>query len=662
MARLIVRHHGQEIADLMLEDGREYLAGRAEDASIQLPAQKGISRHHLKFYQQNGVWVVELLARFGSLLRAGQTGEVLELTEDCNFSAPPFEFAFSLDFPVAEPPAPAVEEQAARMPTVRTSVPVEEPDLKVASEAPDEGNNDATKVGIPTQLVPYVRIIDKSSGKEEILKLEGQLWVAGRESNCEIPLETGRASRRHFEISRTKEGFFITDLDSANGTLLNDEALTGNQPWQLASGDVIKVSSTKIIFEIRDANFGQKMPALVPQPMMNPIDPRQPMQGDYLPMPYMGGDGGISPYLPPGGGAVIVEERKGFDFKKHRVRIAIGAVVIALMYGLAEDKKPVVAPDSAENSSTTPTFEALTPEKKQAIKNSFNLAMNMYMQTRYELCIAEIKKLHEMVPSYENSKELLTYCEHGSELLRKKEDADRREREQAESERAIMQVVEDCRAQLQPRSTIDNVRICLAPAIERSPEHPAITELLQKMQAKEEERQLKLQNAESARQRRNAGLRMFEKAKELYKSGELAKALNEYEKFINGGYDDLDDQRGQAQRDVAQVRKELGSKVASLVQTCRENLEKSQYKAAHQACEKALREDANNSDAKNLKGQILADMKRELKSMYEDSVLEESMGNIDTAKERWKQILDKSIPGDEYYNKAKRNLQKYGAG
>lgn len=664
MARLVVRHHGQEIASLELVDGQEYLAGRAEDAQIVLPPQKGISRQHLKFAQNNGVWVVSLLARFGSLIHNGQTSEVLELHDDLVFSAPPFDFSFTLKQPEVQlQAAPArlsplgsteqdgaieptevapPDEQHSRLPAVRLPKPQTEASIELTHDIhqDDLGNEDATAQGNVRALQPYLRIISKS-GKEEILRLEGKKWIAGRESACDIQLDAGRASRRHFELRRSKEGFFLIDLNSANGTLLNEEAIPANEPWELTSGDVIKVASTKLIFEVRDPNFASNLPVVA--------------QGtpDHLPHSY----GSLE------GPAVMKVDPRAKNKKSPMVRYALYAVIAGAVYmGLSEDKPKPADPSSAENASTTPSFDQLTPEKKQAIKNSLGLAMNMYVQTRYELCIAELRKLHEMVPSYENSKELLTYCEHGAELLRKKEDADRRERLEAEAQQAIMAVVDECRKKVTPKSTIEEMQVCLAPAIERSPEHPGITDILTLVKVQTDQREAKVQMARAGKQLHARGIRQFEKAKNLYKSGSLAQAINEYEKFLKAGYGGLDDERVQAQRDVAQVRKELSSKVATSLQACREAKEKSQYKSAYQACEKALKEDASNAEAKTMKAQIVAELKRELKGVYEDSVLEESMGNIDVAKERWKQIMEKAIPGDEYHTKSKRNLQKYGGG
>ncbi|NJL24651.1 MAG: hypothetical protein HC902_05415, partial [Calothrix sp. SM1_5_4] len=96
MAKILVKLHGEEIAALTLESGSEYVAGRAQDAQIRLENQRGISRHHLKFYERDGVWVCESLSKFVQIQRGSESMQVLELTEDCVFTVPPFEFRFEM--------------------------------------------------------------------------------------------------------------------------------------------------------------------------------------------------------------------------------------------------------------------------------------------------------------------------------------------------------------------------------------------------------------------------------------------------------------------------------------------------------------------------------------------------------------------------------------
>lgn len=131
---------------------------------------------------------------------------------------------------------------------------------------------------------------NRNTGHEEILKLEGHLWVAGRDPSCEIQIDDGRASRRHFELMQTGEGFFVTDLGSANGTLLNDEALPANEAYQLTSGDILKVSNVTVQFEVRDSGFQSRLQASANLPA--PIAPPE----EELPVPA---------YEPPANAAVV---------------------------------------------------------------------------------------------------------------------------------------------------------------------------------------------------------------------------------------------------------------------------------------------------------------------------------------------------------------------
>lgn len=49
-------------------------------------------------------------------------------------------------------------------------------------------------------------------------------------------------SRRHFRVEKAQEGWRIIDLESANGTFLNGQALAPNIPYPLNSGDRIMIS------------------------------------------------------------------------------------------------------------------------------------------------------------------------------------------------------------------------------------------------------------------------------------------------------------------------------------------------------------------------------------------------------------------------------------
>lgn len=72
-------------------------------------------------------------------------------------------------------------------------------------------------------------------------------FAIGRGADNDLPLPDERASRRHALFQdRGKEGFWIMDLGSRNGTYRNDRRV--QQPSRLHDGDRIRVGLTEFIF------------------------------------------------------------------------------------------------------------------------------------------------------------------------------------------------------------------------------------------------------------------------------------------------------------------------------------------------------------------------------------------------------------------------------
>ncbi|QRK05844.1 GGDEF domain-containing protein [Archangium violaceum] len=70
--------------------------------------------------------------------------------------------------------------------------------------------------------------------KEEIL--------IGRSSKAEIQVDQESISRNHACITNTRRGVFIKDLESTNGTFVNDEPVQGEK--ELRNGDLVKIGRT----------------------------------------------------------------------------------------------------------------------------------------------------------------------------------------------------------------------------------------------------------------------------------------------------------------------------------------------------------------------------------------------------------------------------------
>ena len=91
-------------------------------------------------------------------------------------------------------------------------------------------------------------LIQKSgSANEQVIKLGSELVIIGRNPSCKIRLDDPGVSRNHAEITHADGKWFVRDLGSSNGTIINDK-LTRAQKVQINSGDVLRLGQTTFTF------------------------------------------------------------------------------------------------------------------------------------------------------------------------------------------------------------------------------------------------------------------------------------------------------------------------------------------------------------------------------------------------------------------------------
>lgn len=93
-------------------------------------------------------------------------------------------------------------------------------------------------------------------------KLKGGLFtisidafVIGRESAANLCIADASVSRRHSLIEKKSEGFTITDLESLNGTFVNDVPVRSRK---LEHGDRVRIGESQFLFLLQDGDVSSK--------------------------------------------------------------------------------------------------------------------------------------------------------------------------------------------------------------------------------------------------------------------------------------------------------------------------------------------------------------------------------------------------------------------
>lgn len=82
----------------------------------------------------------------------------------------------------------------------------------------------------------------------QLIELKNDVTVIGRAPDCQIVLDPNGVSRRHAEIRKVGNAFFLADLRSRNKTLVNNTEVKAGHDHPLKSGDRINICDVEFIY------------------------------------------------------------------------------------------------------------------------------------------------------------------------------------------------------------------------------------------------------------------------------------------------------------------------------------------------------------------------------------------------------------------------------
>jgi len=114
-------------------------------------------------------------------------------------------------------------------------------------EVEDEGGEDLSH--LQEELEPGQALVvvkrGPNAGSTFLIETGDEVTTLGRNPQNAIFLDDVTVSRKHAEIRRRDDGFYIHDLGSLNGTYVNRERV---EETKLASGDELQIGKFKLAF------------------------------------------------------------------------------------------------------------------------------------------------------------------------------------------------------------------------------------------------------------------------------------------------------------------------------------------------------------------------------------------------------------------------------
>ncbi len=529
-----------------------------------------------------------------------------------------------------------------------------------------------------------------SMGFYEIVDAE---IAIGRSQKCHVVLEDKRSSRKHAIILQRSEKYFLKDLGSANGTLLNGERV-GEQ--ELHSGDIIRIGDTQFTFKMVQSDYEQKKSEFFQVPQ----EPESPVMADgfpasvahapltAMPAPAMGG--GFPAYTqellqsgpeiaePVAPDFTVPEEETqtflGRLIQRYRMlntkqQVIYGLVVLAGIYFIfdeppapvnavdpvAEQKKALKKAEKKPGGGVT--YEMLTKDQKDYVDAQYDLAFEHYKNRDYDKSLFELDKIFKIVQDHKRAREIETYAREAKRRLEAQEE-DRKRKEQERQSRLKLEELLSRSGSLMEEGKYGEAEE-LFPEIEiLEPENAAVSAWRKKILEESE----KLKVVEENRKRLAAVLSKakadVEAAEDFFKDKRYVDALEILDDVVERT--DLDAKYSkQVETRIKDIEKVMASERDPHIESGKRFEADGKLGEAHKEYKAAIAIDPSDSEGPAGIKRIQGQLNSMAKAIYSDGVIAEGFGDYDVAEKKYREVID-TVPADNSYHvKAKARLKVF---
>jgi pSer/pThr/pTyr-binding forkhead associated (FHA) protein/tetratricopeptide (TPR) repeat protein len=582
-------------------------------------------------------------------------------------------------------------------------------EMQLASE------DEATKLGVAQGILDVGLVFPPGSANVEYFELNRDLTVLGREVGCEVVLNDRKASRRHAQIARAGNRFILKDLGSANGTWVNG---TQAAECELSGGDRIRIASVEFEFRAVSPEFQAREAGLLkveeqPEntgstsgiemasqfssqfgPMSTPsealvsdVSPSRilsvPASQEPIPAPSLSGPFESSPIgdplaapgaaqaqpaVKPGGRRTLMgrflEWYRALSPKRQALWTAIilGGIYLFLFdddpetQAPTQGKKVVTSAPAPGASPGVRSFESLSEKDKQFVRTQRDLAQAHFSAKEYDKALFEVRKIFEIIPEFENAREIERYA---LEAKRRLEVAENERKEQELKELANRQAEEllaEVRILMQKKD-YDQAQVKFPAILAKDPDNAEVLGWKREIQ---EQAELKAQEARAAEVRRQVNLHAWE---ELKRAQELAKrscreGIIAFREVIQIGSSDR--RPGlEAEKGLNVCREEIRAKVVPALRDAEAAEKAGESRKAYEGYRTVVRWDPEHEQARAGIERVRETLHLRAKAAYTEAVLAESYSDFSLARAKYQETLDMSPDDDLYHERARRKLARF---
>lgn len=252
---------------------------------------------------------------------------------------------------------------------------------------------------LASEVVPQANLVVMSgNAASRVFPLTSPINVIGRSAKAQVRIDDKAISSQHARIVQQSGRHFLIDLGSMNGTFLNGQRLTSEQPVALSFGDSVQVADTVMAYMQANGNaedHTQYLSALVPQfPRSNAG--RMP---DQTALAQMLQARGLAPTAEPEGPSLEEQIAKLVKIwaivRRNWIPLVVGMAICGLIGNLTVFASPPPSEATFRLRITPPQFDERTRDIEDAHQQFFTIAEQDFHSTPViERMLENLGELH----------------------------------------------------------------------------------------------------------------------------------------------------------------------------------------------------------------------------------------------------------------------------
>lgn len=652
MIKISVYYEDKLVTEFEQADEKDVSVGRAAGCAIQLD-EASISRLHAVIRYDQGSWVLERRASFGAVLLNGNEVENAPLEGGEEISIGKFNLRINLEQEV-----------------VSQSEPSRTGDSGLYQED-DSGRTRVVEAGISATFR-----FEPGTANVSDFVLDKDVAVFGRGSNCDVVLTEKKASRKHCEVRRQGLSFFVKDLNSSNGVLVNGVQISEQE---LVPGDVIQIGECQIQFIVENKQYFSQQDQFMPVPSHLSQQMQELPQYNAPDLGQVHGLGmdpvfGASPDSAPGIPTepplsptdYIGRAKRAWSKipRPQRMRylsiLVVFALVTALLGGPDEAPKEPVRP---VGGSKTRTYEQLTPQKKKFVRDHYGQLITAQEKKDFTKMLEHTGHILTYVDEY---KDTLTYERLAKKRLEEIEEERRRaeaERRQEEIRQAVKALEEKGKPIYEKALNEQRFRVELDSVIQeiysKDPNNRLAQEWKEGIRSKDQKDRDEAEAARIFEEKKAAAEEQLAAVRRTYESEKYVQALAEAEKLA-----DVDWSEGDYRERIDALKEEIRSKLSSIIdprlrEANSQRGEGGDLVKANQLYGEVLKVDPNNREAVNGMSAIKEVLHLRAKRFYAEAILAESVSDLPEAKDKFEKCFRTAPETDSYKRRCRNKLARF---